>query len=133
MTKKYTGETIAPKILTVDREGDWSPFVGKALKKAGLSVETVTNAGKAIEALTQEDTEITSVITEGLSGNWPEVAQAAVEAGIMPVVVTRSSFSLSSAEETGVPVFGKNALEKNEQAMLRLIKVVAPTSQTPSS
>lgn len=126
MAKQLTGETVEPKILTVDREGEWSSLVGKALKGAGLRVEAVTTMDKAIAAMSQEDTEITTVITEGLNGKWPQLAQAAVEAGIMPVVVTRSSLSLSSAEEMGVPVFVKNDLEKSEQTVLRLVKTVAP-------
>ena len=114
------------QVLTVDRDREWNGFLGRALGKAGLVCQTVTDADAATEVLAQEDTEIASVITDGLGGNWQQVAATAIEAGIMPVLVTRSSFPLSGAAEMGVPTFGKQELKKNSQALQRLLNAVAP-------
>ena len=114
------------QILTVDRESEWTSFLGKALGKAGLVCHTVTDADAAIEVLSREDMEITSVITDGLRGKWPQVAEAAIEAGAMPVLVTRSSFPLSGAAEMGVPTYGKQELKNNSLALERMLKVVTP-------
>lgn len=116
----------APQVLAVDRDRDWTDFLGRALKKADIRLQLVKDVPSAIEALQQDDTSITSVITDGMRGEWPLVAEAAIEAGVTPVVVTRSSFALSGAEEMGVPTFGKQELQNNSLALERMIKIVRP-------
>ena len=113
-----------PQVLTVDRDTEWNKFLGRALGSAGLRYQTVGRADDAVEVLSGEDTSIKSVITDGLGGKWPQVAEAALQAGIMPILVTKSAFPLTGAAEMGVPTFGKQEIQNNSQELARFIKIV---------
>ena len=129
-------EQVERHVLTVSPDKAWNNLVGKALRGAGVDdFEEVANAEDAIDRLTREDAEtITSVITDGLRGNWRRVVEAAQEAGAAPVVMTRSSFPLEGAAEMGIPVFVKQRVESNSIEHERLVRAAVPEQgRTPAT
>lgn len=123
-------EAVEHHLLTVSPDSAWRRVAGKALEGKGVSREIAPNANAAIERLKREERgdekAITSVITDGLRGEWLRVAEAAIEAGAMPVLMTKSASPPKGAAEMGIPVFAKQRVEDSSQERLRLVKAAAP-------
>jgi len=120
-------EPVEHHILVVSPDSAWSKVVTRALKDTGVSRETAPNADAAIDRFTQEDGEpVTSVVTDGLRGNWRRVVEAAMEVGVTPVMMTKSALSRQSAAEMGIPVFAKQRVASSSLERARFVQAVMP-------
>ena len=135
MTSNQESSPVKPNILVVDEAHSWRELIGNALKASGVRYEAVNSAGAGIERLNSNDEpQVTAVITDGLSGGWLRIVEAATEKGAKTVLMSNSALTLCKAAEMEISAFfkedfnRKNNKDKDIQKSLQeLVGTVVPS------
>lgn len=110
MTDQREGETTNPHILIVSSVAKSRGQLGRVFKQAGISCEGVRSTDAALKRLADGEPPITGVLTDPLKGQYPQVMEAARQAGATAVLMTHSSLTLGQAKIEGVPAYMQGSL-----------------------